>query len=87
MPKTLQIDKPKLLFVHEIDKRPESQLRVFHVIQYGTNDQVHTLNVPYLRVINCVLCKDLSEHFLIVNVRRESGALRMCARKVFLYLS
>lgn len=75
--KSRQINHSQLFFVHKVDKGPESELGIFHVVQNSAYNQVNPLDITDLRVIHTVLTQNLSKHLLKHGIVRKCQALRM----------
>ncbi len=83
MLKTREINQPEFAFVHKVNKGPECKFGVFDMIEHGTDDKIHALDVTDLGVVDSVLGEDLFEHLLESRVVGKREAFRVGTEEIF----
>lgn len=58
------VDAPPILSVHDVEEAPEDLFLILDVHEQHACDIVHTLNVPYLRIIIAVSQEHVVKHLL-----------------------
>ena len=84
--KSLQINHPQLLLLHQIRQSPKSLTHRFDMIQQHPRQHINPLHIPHLSIVYRITHQHISQHRDKITIDRKCRTLWIGPQKIFLYL-